>query len=113
MKRYDYLFLSFGVLFSLAPIYKFFGWIYVCIAYPELPQLELVEIFKENFLYNYFDDRYGYALLALLSGVIAGVLLLFSLIISYNNKNNKILIPKLVYYLINAICTFSIVWSFM
>ncbi|OFY99119.1 MAG: hypothetical protein A3K10_03825 [Bacteroidetes bacterium RIFCSPLOWO2_12_FULL_31_6] len=111
MKKYDTLFLSLGTFLSLFPIYAFFGWIYVCIIYPELSQPELVAMYNSQLLFDFFNAR---SLFFTVCGLLAGILLLISLVYSLQNNGNKTLKTiKVILFVMNAFFTFFQLWSLM
>ena len=111
MKKYDLLFLAFGTFLSLFPIYAFFGWVYVCIVNPNLSQPETVAIYNSQLLFNLINAR---SLFFAVCGLLAGILLLISLVYSLHNNGNKTLKTiKVILFVINAFFTFCQLWSLM
>lgn len=106
MKKYDNLYLTLGSLLSIVPIYKGLGWIHVFNKYPELDQAEKVLIYNSEILFNLFNSRYSSALFFLSCGLIAGVLLLISLLNSINRKDKFLKIIKMILFFINGLFTF-------
>lgn len=111
MKKYDNLFLGIGTFLSLFPIYAFFGWTYVCIVNPNLSQPETVAIYNSQILFDFINAR---SLFFAVCGLLAGILLLISLVYSlYNNSNKTLKTIKIILFIINAIFTFFSLWSLM
>ena len=105
MKKYDLLFLSFGTLLTIIPVYVILGWVYICINQPELSQSETVAIFYSQILFNLFDGRYSSSIFILSCGFIAGILLIASLITSINRNDKLLKIVKILVLSINVLFT--------
>lgn len=113
MKKYDILFLSIGTIFSIIPVYVGLGWIHVFNKYPELEQAEKVIHYDSEILFNLFSGRYSSALFALSCGLIAGILLIVSLITSINRNDKFLKIVKILVLSINVLFTFWVLFGLM
>lgn len=71
MKKFDFLFLTLGTLFSLVPIYSIVGWWYLCYLYPDLSQSETVKIYDVQISFNLFINRYYDSFFIILCGLIS------------------------------------------
>jgi hypothetical protein len=90
------------------------GWVYVCTIYPELNQSETHNIFNTKILFNLFSGRYPSALFTLSCGLVAGLLLLISLVYSLQNNGNKTLKTiKVILFVINVIFTGWVLFGLM
>jgi hypothetical protein len=112
MKKYDSIFLVLGALLSLLPMYNFWGWIYIWNSNPTLTPTEKCTVFNSDILFNLFEGRYTAALAFFIPGFIAGILLLLSLLnsIQFGAKQKFI---KLIFFILNLLFTFWILWGLM
>lgn len=116
MKKYDSIILILGALLSLIPVYTKLGWVYVCIVYPEFNLSEIIAVFDSQILFNLFTGRHWYSasLFALSCGLVAGILLLISLVYSLQNNGNKTLKTiKVILFVINVIFTGWVLFGLM
>jgi hypothetical protein len=113
MKKYDNLYFILGFLLSIIPVYVGLGWIYIWNKYLELEQAEKVIHYDSEILFNLFSGRYSSALFALSCGLIAGILLIVSLITSINRNDKFLKIVKILVLSINVLFTFWVLFGLM
>ena len=113
MKKYDLLFLALGTLLSIIPVYVGLGWVYICMIYPELSQSETVSIYHSQILFNLLNGRYSSLIFSFLCGLVAGLLLLISLITSINRKDKFFKIVKIIIFSINFLFTSWMLFGLM
>jgi hypothetical protein len=106
-----------GVICSLPPVYSIVSWLIHFNTQPKMEHLELVEIYREDFLFGYAGDVYKLGLIEIFFGAVSiaclGVLLDRTGRIKDNRKALKSKIVRLSLLIIVSIFTFLNIWSLL